>query len=151
MYKRFIHKVIIICLIIFTVFSNTAFAAMPIADGVDYGPSLIQITRASYRFLSSSFSIGVYLNDGKVFKKGFFSGNPYYNTSHEKIDNNDPNTYRVTYQILEPNGSVINGKSFSNDISNEKVTLDSLGYDEFIAYIAGDGTNNYKAWGSFHY
>jgi len=151
MLKKLLSKSLIICLLTYLVLSNTAFAAKPEADGVDYGPSLIQTSRASYRFLSSKFSIGVYLNDGKVFKKGFLSGDPYYKTSHKKIDNNDPNTYRITYQILEPNGDVINGKSYSNDLSEQKVTLDSLGYDEFIAYIAGDGTNNYEAWGSFHY
>jgi len=132
-------------------FPNIVYAAMPEADGIDYGTTMIQPYSSSYKYLSSSFSIGAYLNDGNAFKRGFFAGDPYYKTSHEKVTDNSPNTYRVTYQILDEDGDVISGKSFSNDVSDKTVSLDPLGYKNIIGYVAGDGTNSYKTWGTFNY
>lgn len=106
---------------------------------------------SSYSYESTGFSVGAYLDGGASFKVNK-NNNPYFQATHSQTVKNDPNVYRVTYQaIYASNNEVRIGVPFLGPISDIKVTLNINETNNFIFYIAGDGTNTYKASGKLYY
>lgn len=166
MYRKLVTTILAM-MTFFTVISMPALAAndmpmkdaFPPADGVDLGAgnqTNDEDSRAfwysSYDYNSSSFKVGVYLNNGEPFACRS-SRNPYLEKAyHSKVSNTDPSVYRVSYQMIySSSGEVRKGVSFNGAIEGLKVYFDVEETNDFLFYISGDGSNTYKASGTLRY
>jgi len=158
--KRKIGKVFGVCLLVlltnsFSPINSSAHTQLPVADGIDLGGNQDEISAcfwmSSYSYSTTEFKIGCYLNSGNSFSVNR-RNNPYMNATHAKKANNDPNVYRVTYQaIYADSGNVRIGVPFLGPIDDVEVKFNINETDDFIFYIAGDGTNSYSASGKLYY
>ncbi len=127
--------------------------SFPIADGVDSGVrhESSRWFMSSYDYSSSWFVTGVYLDGGNAFEVDS-DNNPYFEATHNKIADNNPDIYRVSYQaIYDSTGAVRQGISFFGPIDDVTVKFDINEDDLFRFYIAGDGSNEYEASGTLYY
>ena len=133
----------------------------PAADGIDVGSgfefkenseSVKAFWYSKYNYNSTSFSTGVYLNNGNPFsiKK---SRSPYIeNATHNKTKNSNPAYYRVSYQMINSStGKVRKGIFFGGPIDNLKIKFDVKETGSFKFYIAGESRNVYSAHGTLRY
>lgn len=135
----------------------------PIADGIDIladEPNIVKsyvnefgrsITSNSRDFNSPSFSIGVFLGNGMTFGLNEHGFAEFTNIDQSAID--IANTASVSYQILNPNGGVINGRNVQGNITNGYANpSSSLAANQDVqAFLANANGVNTRSSGTFHW